>query len=136
MKISYHRSFLAKRCRSIIRQKGAIMAVGLGDEEASRYLADLKPGNAVVACANSPTSTTVSGDEAAVDELLDILQQRGVFARKFLVDTAYYSHHMQAVAKSYLASLGDVQATAASADIKFFSSVTGRYKPEGFGGAY
>ena len=136
MKISYHRSFLAKQCQSITRHKGAMLAVGLGDEETTRYLASLESGKAVVACANSPTSTTVSGDEAAIEELLKKLQQEAVFARKLVVDTAYHSHHMQAVADSYLASLGDVQTAARSADAKFFSSVTGGEKLEGFGSTY
>ena len=47
-----------------------------------------------VACVNSPTSVTLSGDVAALEELRAVLDERSVFARRLKVDVAYHSAHM------------------------------------------
>ena len=134
--ISYHRSFLARRSKAFMTAKGAMLAVGLGEKDISPYLARLRCGKAVVACANSPSSTTVSGDEGAIDELQAILEEASTFARKLKVDTAYHSHHMESVADSYLDSMGGIVSGETRSSTKFFSSVTGSLKTSDFGPAY
>ena len=64
--------------------KGSMMAVGLSKEESLPFLAALTKGKAVVACSNSPSSITISGDEAAIDELYSILEGQKIFARKLV----------------------------------------------------
>ena len=68
--------------------KGSMMAVGLSKEESLPFLAALTEGKAVVACSNSPSSITISGDKAAIDELYFILEGQKIFARK-LVGKSY-----------------------------------------------
>ena len=89
-----------------------------------------------MACVNSPDSTTISGDDAAIDELKTILDQQGVFNRKLKVDSAYHSHHMKKVADQYQKSLGHITTADTRRDVAFFSSVTGAKKTSSFGPTY
>ncbi|KAL0260188.1 hypothetical protein SLS55_005934 [Diplodia seriata] len=73
--------------------------------DAESYLAKLTKGKVVVACVNSPSSATVSGDQAAMAELEQLLAEEKVFARALNVRVAYHSHHMNAVAGEYRAAL-------------------------------
>ena len=124
-KLAYQRGQVSKLLEA---GSGAMMSVGIGVDEASTYLKDIAQGKAVVACINSPASVTVSGDVCALDQLEGILKAQGVFARRLKVEVAYHSHHMQAVAKSYLEAIKDVATTHADStypEVKMFSSVTG-----------
>lgn len=110
--------------------KGAMMAVGAGPETL-RPLADrLSKGMAVVACENSPNSVTMSGDEAAIDELAEEVEAMQLFNRKLRVDVAYHSPHMGLVANEYHASISacelDVPDKATRPDVVYFSSLKGR----------
>ena len=111
--------------------KGSMMAVGAGAEEVNPILDELfdqEGPRAVVACENSPTSTTLSGDEEAIDRLCSVFQDKGVFNRKLFVDVAYHSPHMKLIAKLYLARIAHIQAPAdmALSKVEFFSSLRGR----------
>ena len=136
LSVSYHRGFLSKRSKELLRTEGAMLAVGLGEEDAASYLSQLKNGSVVVACSNSPSSTTISGDEPAVSELKAILDDRSIFARRLKVDTAYHSHHMNVVAASYFASMNGLQFNAPKTTVRFISSVTGQEKSFHFNPSY
>lgn len=64
-------------------------AVGLGAEDVATYL----PENVVVACENSPQSTTISGMKKDVEQaLLNIAERKpGTFGRLLEVNMAYHS---------------------------------------------
>ncbi|MCJ1283208.1 polyketide synthase [Xylographa opegraphella] len=136
LKVSYHRSFLAKRCKKLLKARGAMLAVGLGEKDVLQYISCLQTGRVAIACANSLTSTTISGDEGAIVELEGILGESSVLATRLKVDTAYHSHHMEIVADSYLSALEDLQFDQPRTSVKFFSSVTGEEKTTGFGPSY
>ena len=110
MAIAYYRAALAAE-KSLGRahghEEGAMIAVGLGVDETESYLRRLKQtrGKAVVACINSPSSTTVAGDVSAVKELEEIANADGVFARRLRVNTAWHSHHMAPVAEAYVEAI-------------------------------
>ncbi|KAL8900473.1 MAG: hypothetical protein Q9207_005688, partial [Kuettlingeria erythrocarpa] len=87
--------------------RGAMMAVGLGRDEAEPYISDLASGKAVIACVNSQSSVTISGDEEAIEAAGERLQADGVFARRLLIKAAFHSHHMQPIAKAYKDSLNE-----------------------------
>ncbi|KAK5999185.1 Highly reducing polyketide synthase alt5 [Cladobotryum mycophilum] len=55
-----------------------------------------------MACINSQTNCTVSGDEAAVDELQIMLREENVATTKLEVDVAYHSPHMKSISQQYL----------------------------------
>jgi malonyl CoA-acyl carrier protein transacylase/SAM-dependent methyltransferase len=124
--VAYYRGVAATAIKDVKALKpGAMLAVGLSREETQPLITDLSQGVVSIACINSPTSVTVSGDDPAIEELLIILQKKGVFARKLAVDTAYHSHHMMHVVDGYLDSLRNLQ-TNNLPDVEFYSSVTGR----------
>lgn len=51
-----------------------MMAVALSEEAAYKYTTKCTAGTIVVACINSPSSVTLSGDLAAIDEVETFLQ--------------------------------------------------------------
>src|SRR5688572_26145999 len=116
-----------------------MLALGYGEEAALQAIKaaniDSEMGRVVVACVNSPSSTTLSGDEPAVHYVSEMLRLGGAFVRKLKVETAYHSHHMEKVAASYLDSLEGLSSTEVKPDIEYHSSVTGLKKASGFGPA-
>jgi zearalenone synthase (highly reducing iterative type I polyketide synthase) len=128
--ISYWRGQLCSKLPSKAPQlQGSMMAVGLGPEAARPYVEAAKKGKVVIACVNSPSSVTLSGDEAGIDEILVILTSQNIFARKLRVQNAYHSHHMQLLADEYLKALGGMTLQNPGSDktIKMASSVKGKY---------
>ncbi|KAJ5715138.1 Acyl transferase/acyl hydrolase/lysophospholipase [Penicillium malachiteum] len=87
--------------------EGSMAAVGLGKDQAQTIIEECALSESVtVACANSPESTTVSGDTLAVDDLLKILQEKDIWARKLKTEgKAYHSHHMKILGSRYEALL-------------------------------
>lgn len=110
---------------------GSMMAVGISPEGASEIISQLAPNKVHIACVNSPRSVTLSGDTDAIDVVLEALQERGVFARKLLVDVAYHSPHMQLVARDYWGTIADVSTIPSSGNCNMYSSVTGELAQPG-----
>ncbi|KAL9094755.1 MAG: hypothetical protein Q9165_003026, partial [Trypethelium subeluteriae] len=109
MAISYYRAAMAGEMTQRFKgPKGAMAAVGVGEDAARVYLDQLSnaAGKAVVACVNSPNSVTIAGDESAVQEVLDLATKDDVFVRRLKVETGYHSHHMIPIAESYRQALG------------------------------
>jgi acyl transferase domain-containing protein/NADPH:quinone reductase-like Zn-dependent oxidoreductase/SAM-dependent methyltransferase len=104
MAAAYYRAVLAANpATGAVRDKGGMIAVGLGALEAQELMNRLSSGGkVVVGCINSPHSVTIAGDVSAVEELEELCKQDGVFARRLRVDTGYHSHHMQPIAGPYL----------------------------------
>lgn len=136
LKISYLRSLLLPLSKQKNSAEGAMLSVGLGEREVLPFLEQMGKGTISLACINSPSSTTVSGDENAVLDLQKKLNVVGVFNRRLKVDTAYHSHHMQKVADDYLYSLGTIEWSAMGDEIVFISSVTGTQKRRDFDSGY
>lgn len=135
VKISYTRGLLSKRARIANLTPGAMLAVGLGKQAVDEYLGRVTRGRLVVACLNSRSSLTISGDEPAIQELEEMLRESRVFARRLKVDTGYHSHHMEKVAQSYLDDihrLGGIRPQSPASDVKLISTVTGQPKYGGF----
>ncbi|KAJ5021191.1 hypothetical protein J3E71DRAFT_186571 [Bipolaris maydis] len=125
MTAAYYRGVSSTRMQEEHKANGAMMAAGLSEEDATRFLAELKSGKAVVACSNSPSSVTISGDVSAVSELQKILESKGIFARMLAVEVAYHSHHMELVAEDYAKAIAGIR-TRQGNGVKFYSSVYGR----------
>ncbi|KAI0599931.1 hypothetical protein F4775DRAFT_591035 [Biscogniauxia sp. FL1348] len=133
--IAYHRGLFSALAKEVNACRGAMIAVGASEKAVLPLVDQVTRGRIKVACVNSPESTTVSGDEAGIDELQRILERKGLFNKKLVVDAAYHSHHMQEVADSYLESLKNI-ASNDCRDVAFYSSVTGKHKDTGFDGSY
>ncbi len=72
--------------------EGSMAAVGLGAAE----LAALLPPGVVVACENSPSSSTISGDSAKVRDVMAALKEKtpDTLVRALKVDMAYHSREL------------------------------------------
>ncbi|KAL6789095.1 fatty acid synthase S-acetyltransferase [Trichoderma sp. SZMC 28012] len=108
---------------------GAMMAVGASEQVTLQYIARLEESSRilVVACVNSPTNVTVSGDDDMVAKLKLLLDEEGIFSRKLNVKAAYHSPYMNKVAEAYKAKLEtlDFALSSQKNKIEMFSSVTG-----------
>lgn len=81
--------------------QGAMLAVGLGADNIAPYLKDVNK-KVVIACHNSPSGVTLSGDEDAIERIRLQLEADNIFARVLKTNgKAYHSHHMKAVSKKY-----------------------------------
>ena len=115
---------------------GSMMAVGTSSKQAQKWISQAKKGDIVIACINSPSSVTLSGDTAGIDEMAAKFAEMEVFARKLKVDTAYHSPHMQIVAQDYFEYIGDIKTRSQTGECRMHSSVTGRQiQPNGLGAA-
>jgi acyl transferase domain-containing protein len=86
--VAYYRGYVTKQQNLA----GGMVALGLGAEAASDYLVD----GIVVACENSPSSTTISGDLDRLQEVLTKIKQEkpDVLARELKVNMAYHSRKL------------------------------------------
>jgi NADPH:quinone reductase-like Zn-dependent oxidoreductase len=129
--------FVGKLCAKLAHDpeqpKGTMAAVGLDLEKTqdaidrvydSRFKGSEK---LTVACMNSKTSHTVSGDVAQIDALVETLNQEKVFVRKLKVEMAYHSKHMEPIAKEYTECIGEIEPGSLSqaSEVQFFSSAYG-----------
>lgn len=90
--------------------KGGMMAVGCSRDEAEELIEESKlDGTAAVACVNSPSSVTLSGDVDTLEQLRVICDERKMFARRLKVEMAYHSRHMNRVFGTYAESIADLQ---------------------------
>ncbi|PVI03762.1 hypothetical protein DM02DRAFT_696056 [Periconia macrospinosa] len=106
IRIAYYRGVHAKLAQGNHGQKGGMLAVGIPLENAEDLLSQpLFKGRVQIACQNSDTSLTLSGDADALDHIKGILDEEKKFARKLLVDTAYHSYHMLKCGEPYIESL-------------------------------
>lgn len=126
MTIAYHRGVAATRLQEDHPEiKGAMLALGTSASAATSLIDELNlTGTVVVACVNSPSSVTISGDADAIDRLQIEAAQKALFNRKLHVDVAYHSHHLQYVSDSYRSALKGVR-PAHSAAVQYVSSLTG-----------
>ncbi|KAI5244506.1 polyketide synthase [Aureobasidium subglaciale] len=127
MKIAYYRGqcMLSLKKKSAGRPQGTMMAVGASVENVRPYLENVTKGYVTVACINSPSSVTLSGDIEAVEELQPILTEKSIFNRQLKVGVAYHSAHLEPVAGEYLDLIKNIQ-PATTATATFYSSLLGR----------
>lgn len=93
-----------------VQAGGAMMAIGLGAEAVESYLADSR-GKVVVACHNSPSGVTLSGDADILEDLKAKFDEEKIFARSVKTSgKAYHSHYMAPVSAKYEGMLGAARA--------------------------
>ena len=107
-----------------------MLAVGLSDKEVVPYIekVSVKPTGSTgltIACINSPRNITVSGEEAQLAALKEVLDHDHVFSRKLRVDVAYHSPQMDQIAAEYLSAIQDLEVgTPFPGSSSMISSVT------------
>lgn len=126
LKIAYHRGRLSSQIPNISStSKGAMLAVKLSADKIAEYMDQLSNRDVVVACVNSPSSITISGDASSINELEARLKIPGVFARKLKVTVAYHSPQMDLVAMAYWNAIADIKPRPGNPLVQMYSSVTG-----------
>ena len=125
--IVYFRGVLTTQYLERTSIQGGMLAVGLGRDEVEPYLKSKLSGKVGIACVNSPSSVTLSGDLKAVEELESTFTEKKLFARRVKVEAAYHSHHMQPFAKDYeLALKKNLKQDGKFENVLFSSPVTGQ----------
>ncbi|KAL2802342.1 hypothetical protein BJX63DRAFT_437959 [Aspergillus granulosus] len=123
VRVGYWRGFYSEQVKTRLGDvRGSMMAVGLSESQATSYLNRVPEGSVVIACINSPSSVTLSGEDHSIQTLEAILQADGHFARKLRVEVAYHSPHMKTVADEFLNAVGII--APQPSEIPMFSSVT------------
>jgi myxalamid-type polyketide synthase MxaC len=114
----FHRS----RVMEPAHGRGAMASVELPAAELEPLLAGY--GECLnIAGLNSPTTTVVSGTPEAIDDLLRMCGQRGIFCRRLDVSYAYHSAQMDAPGADLARAIGSLEPQPN--DIMLVSTVTG-----------
>ncbi len=117
VKVICRRSMALER----IAGKGAVAQVELSATEAQRAIAGFE-GRVSVAVHNGPRSTGISGDPEAVDAVVAMLEEKGIFCRRVKTDIAFHSPQVDPL-KEDLASVLNLRPRASQ--LPLFSTVTG-----------
>lgn len=125
--IAYYRGKLTATMNELAPSlSGGMLVAGLGEHHIQSYLERVSSGRVYIACVNSPSNTTLSGDMDAIVQIKALLDADGILARKLKVETAYHSPHMKLISDAYLISIEDIEILADSdSGVVMFSSVTG-----------
>ncbi|KAF1818303.1 thiolase-like protein [Dissoconium aciculare CBS 342.82] len=89
--IAYYRGVFMSAASA--NKPGAMAAITMTAVECTEMLKTYN-GRVDLACINSPSSCTISGDAECIDEIVARFKEEGIFCRKLRVDTAFHSHHM------------------------------------------
>ncbi|NUR58296.1 MAG: SDR family NAD(P)-dependent oxidoreductase, partial [Catenulispora sp.] len=113
---------LRSRAVSTLAGTGGMASVALGADEATRRLRPWS-GALAIAAVNSPVSTVISGDAAALEEALAALEAEEVRVRRIPVTYASHSPHVESLRKEIVKGLAGI--SPRRADLAFHSTVTG-----------
>ncbi|MGC3005005.1 acyltransferase domain-containing protein, partial [Streptomyces sp. G35A] len=121
---------VALRSKAIVALagRGGMVSVALSHGDTGALIARWE-GRISVAAVNGPTSTVVSGDADALDELVVHAEKTGTRVRRIEVDYASHSVHVEAIEDELADVLGPVAAGEPS--VPFLSTVTGEWVTEG-----
>ncbi|MGW2231126.1 type I polyketide synthase, partial [Streptomyces formicae] len=112
----------ARAIREELSGKGGMVSVALPAEGVRDRIAPW--GERIsVASVNGPSSTVVSGEPDALDELIASCAADGVRARRIAVDYASHSAQVDAIRDRVVDALRDIEPR--TSDIPFYSTVTG-----------
>lgn len=120
-----------------LNTNGGMLAVGLGAEDVQQYIEEFED-KVVIACHNSPSSVTLSGDLDAVNAIEAKLLAKGIFTRPVKTGgKAYHSKHMEAASSKYRDLILQAKErrpfdSPSPSNATMVSSVTNSKLPKGF----
>lgn len=123
VRVVYHRSRLMQR----VTGQGKMAAVGLTREQAETLIAGY--AGLSIGAVNSPVSTVLSGDAAALEEIVASLSAKGTFARMLPVNYAFHSPVMDGLTDELASVLSGI--TSHPARVTLYSTVRGERAREG-----
>ncbi|MGW2368387.1 SDR family NAD(P)-dependent oxidoreductase [Streptomyces sp. NPDC001667] len=109
--------------RESLSERGGMAAVSLGAAAVAELIAGFG-GRLSVGAVNSPTSTVVSGEPGALEELLARCESEEIRARRVPVDYASHCAEVEVVRDEVLRELTGI--APGQAAVPFYSAVTGR----------
>ncbi|XP_044719870.1 KR domain-containing protein [Hirsutella rhossiliensis] len=127
VKVAYSRGVVANLLATDTSINGAMLAVGTNAKVVEQALGMIQCSGAVIACVNSESSVTLSGDRDVIADLEFGLGQKGIWTRRLEVDVGYHSHHMQRVLPQYRSLLAGL--CPRPSQIPFYSTLTGQVSP-------
>ncbi|MFJ5264999.1 type I polyketide synthase [Streptomyces sp. NPDC088387] len=116
---------VAERSRVIgarLAGRGGMASVALPADVVREHLATYG-GRLAVAAVNGPSSTVISGEPEALDEVLAALEAEGARVRRIAVDYASHSSHVESIRDELLDVLAPVEPRPSQ--VPFYSTVTG-----------
>lgn len=128
MKVSYHRGRLTSQLLDRETDlQGGMIAVGASSRVVDGYIASLPDSERLtIACYNSPSSVTVSGDMPAIQELSKLLEEESVFNRVLRTrGAAYHSDQMRRIEDEYREALEGLEVETSETGVTMVSSLTG-----------
>ncbi|MET9217263.1 type I polyketide synthase [Streptomyces sp. NPDC003300] len=112
----------AKAIRGTLSGNGGMVSVALPAQDVRERIARWD-GRISVASVNGPSSTVVSGEPQALDDLLAACEAGGVRARRIDVDYASHSAQVDAIRDKVIEALSGIEPR--SSQVPFYSTVTG-----------
>lgn len=130
-RIAYYRGLFAATLVGSHQPTRAMVSVNLSESQARTYISKVKTeasrNGLVVACINSHQNVTISGEETKIREIISVLEEDQVFLRRLVVDVAYHSPYMDAIASDYARCIEFLEKGHLSSEsTTMISSVTGR----------
>ncbi|MFJ8743082.1 type I polyketide synthase [Embleya sp. NPDC127516] len=116
---------LRSRALRAIAGRGAMVSLALTATEAEDLTAAWH-GRIHLAAVNGPASVVVTGDTAALEDLLAHCERTGRWARRIPVDYASHSPHVEAVRERMAHDLAEIRPEPAR--IAFMSTLTGAFQ--------
>ncbi|KAF3030660.1 t1pks [Penicillium rubens] len=127
VRVAYSRGVAANLVANDKSIKGGMLAVGASASDIQQILDAMRGNRAVIACVNSDSSVTLSGDADVITDLQAALDKEGIFTRRLQVDVAYHSHHMKIVSQEYRCLIGKI--APRDSEVPFHSTVYGKLVP-------
>ncbi|WP_432280756.1 type I polyketide synthase [Streptomyces luomodiensis] len=115
---------LRSRALTALAGGGGMVSVAVSADDAVELL-EPWGGRVGVAAVNGPSSVVVSGDAAALDEVVAECRRQGVRARRVEVDYASHSAHVEVLRERLLEELSGIAPVRSR--VPFFSTVTGEW---------
>jgi polyketide synthase 12 len=115
---------VALRSRAILRLAGRGGMASIGEPAAAARVRIARwSGRLSVAAVNGPTSTVISGDAAAVAELVAACEAEGLRARRIAVDYASHSTEVEDIRDAVVSELAAIRPRPG--ELPFYSTVGG-----------
>ncbi len=116
-KLVYHRSRLQHR----LREKGTMLALGMARDAVAALIEPFKH-EVWIAAVNSPGSVTLSGSRNALEQIVFLCREKGIYSKFLRVDIPFHSPWMEEIEAEFCHSIKEIPSRQAK--ISVISTVT------------
>ena len=132
-RVSYVRGKLASRLAKQAQPRTSMMSINLSESDAELYIRKRLDHNAskiTIACINSDSNVTISGDDELLNTLKSALDAEQIFARKITTGVGYHSPVMEQIGSEYESAIAELEADKRGLKLMtMISTVTGDIIP-------